>query len=101
MTILNDEIADKRFRKWLQTLPCCVCGQFAEYVNGEGRSHAAHVRHKSGIATKPLFQAVPLCYKHHEEQHRKGHNWFMSMEMWLKLADTYYKKWLNHENRNT
>lgn len=58
----------------LRELPCCVCGNNIE-------TQAAHIRYSEarvakdnpGVGQKPHdFWCVPLCGKHHDEQHRAG-----------------------------
>jgi hypothetical protein len=59
---------DGKYRHWIASLPCCVCGKVT-------RSECAHIRYgsNSGIAQKPDdFRCVPLCNEHHAEQHRVG-----------------------------
>lgn len=65
---------DKAFREWVQTQPSCVSGQFSEFVHGEGRSIAAHVRRSrdAGTGYKPLFSAVPLTDAEHRVQSNNG-----------------------------
>jgi hypothetical protein len=65
---------DEEYREWIQRQRSCVSHQFSEYVNGEGRCAAAHVRRAgiAGVAYKPLFSAVALKQKEHDLQHQKG-----------------------------
>lgn len=68
------EKEDARFRVWIQRLPSCISGQFSEYVNGEGRNPACHVRRAatSGTGFKAPFSCVPLTHKEHTTQHTRG-----------------------------
>lgn len=91
----NDVKRDVAYRQWLNTQPCAICGRFAEYLeNGEGRSHAAHVRRNSGVATKPLFSALPLCLEHHQTQHQRGETALMPKAKWDEHAKRYLKLWM-------
>lgn len=65
---------DREFRAWVQRQPSCLSGIFKEYVNGEGRSIAAHVRRagKSGTGYKAPFSCVPLTREEHDYQHQHG-----------------------------
>lgn len=65
---------DKRFREWVQRQPSCISGRFSEYVHGEGRNPACHVRRasRSGIAFKGDFCCVPMTQAEHLTQHQKG-----------------------------
>lgn len=66
---------DKEFATWIQTMPCIICGN-ADLVEetGEMVCEAAHVRRSSSSGTgyKGLYMRVPLCHKHHLEQHGQG-----------------------------
>lgn len=53
---------------FIRGLPCCACGRGP-------RSEAAHIRAGTdgGMGIKPSDQwTVPLCNRHHREQHDKG-----------------------------
>ena len=66
---------DDRFRRWIQTLPSCISGEFSEYLeNGEGRNPACHVRRAStsGTGYKAEYSCVPLTQAEHLVQHQKG-----------------------------
>jgi hypothetical protein len=68
-------MTDAAYRAWLQTLPSCISGRYAEYLeNGDRRNPACHVRRagEAGTAYKPLFSAVPLTHIEHDVQTRLG-----------------------------
>lgn len=53
---------------FIRSLPCCVCGKGP-------RSEAAHIRAGTdgGMGVKPSDRwTVPLCPRHHREQHNVG-----------------------------
>ena len=63
-------IKDNKHLDYIRSLPCCICGG----INTE----AAHIRtanidlgkRETGKAEKPSDKwTVPLCNKHHREQH--------------------------------
>lgn len=59
-------------REWIRSLPCCVPGCREPSV-------CAHVRQNSGggMGMKPHDRwTVPLCDKHHKEQHAVSHKAF-------------------------
>lgn len=65
---------DEQFLDWLRGQPCAVCGDY-DYVDGQQVCEAAHVRrvaNGSGTGIKPAYSAIPLCHKHHAEQHQQG-----------------------------
>jgi hypothetical protein len=86
---------DKQFRAFIRTLPCCICGQFREWLHGQGVSQAAHVRlnGRGGTAYKPPYSSVPCCGACHSTQHEKGHTYFGNDDFWLQLVDKYLKLW--------
>lgn len=65
---------DEKYRKFIQARRSCISGQFSEYVDGEGRCIAAHVRRarSSGTGYKAEFSCVPLTKEEHDCQHRHG-----------------------------
>lgn len=70
---------DEQYREWIQRQPSVISGQFSEYVHGEGRSIACHVRRVNlgaGMAEKPPFACVPMTDREHQLQHLKGESYF-------------------------
>lgn len=65
---------DTEYHAWIQRQPSCVSKKFSEYVNGEGRCIAAHVRRASdaGTAFKPEYHQIPLTDEEHQIQHSAG-----------------------------
>lgn len=88
---------DKLYLAWLRTMPCCVCGC--------SPSDPAHVRRNSGIATKPLLSAVPLCRKCHIISHAKAESGLLKLsreaaKQWFDdRAVEYYRRWLQLVNQ--
>ena len=67
-------MSDADFRKWIQTLPSCLDGGYAEYINGDGRNPACHNRRagESGIAYKAEFSCYPMTHEQHAYAHQRG-----------------------------
>jgi Protein of unknown function (DUF968) len=72
---------DEKHLDYIRSLGCCVCGD-------ETSTEAAHIRTASlengkihtGMSEKPSDKwAVPLCNKHHREQHTMN-----ELEFWKK-----------------
>jgi hypothetical protein len=65
---------DKEYRAWIQTQPSCISGEYSEYVHGDGRCIAAHVRraNRSGTGFKALYACVPMTDAEHRVQHQAG-----------------------------
>lgn len=74
---------DAEYHAWIQRQKSCVSHRFSEYVEGEGRCIAAHVRRASdaGTAFKPEFHQVPLTDEEHQLQHQYG-----ELELLLKAG---------------
>lgn len=67
-------MSDSEFREWIRNQPSALTGKYSEYVHGEGRCLACHVRRagKSGTGYKAEYSCVPLTREEHDVQHRKG-----------------------------
>jgi len=65
---------DAEYHAWVQRQPSCISGEFSEYVDGEGRCIAAHVRRagQAGTGYKPSYQQIPLTNEEHRIQHQHG-----------------------------
>lgn len=69
-------VRSPQHRAWIRQQPCCVCGTKGTESNP---IQCAHVRMGTGGGTgmKPGDQwTVPLCYHHHDQQHRWGEAMF-------------------------
>lgn len=89
---------DEEYLEWLRTMPSATLGEYGEYVNGEGRNEAAHVRRVAdgaGIAEKPPYSAIPLTAEEHNLQHQKGESVIAPKEWWEKQACIYLASWIN------
>lgn len=90
--------SDADFRAWIQTQPSCISGTFSEYVDGQGRCIAAHVRRVgggAGVGQKPPFSCLPLTDQEHRLQHAHGEQYFGKPSgWWEETADRYLKCWV-------
>jgi hypothetical protein len=80
---------------FLRQLECCVCGNNIETQAAHLRfSDASVVKENPGVGQKAHdFWCLPLCGKHHDEQHRAGdeRDWWASKGIDpIKLAMTLY-----------
>lgn len=67
--------SDDSFLDWVRRRPSCISGEFSEFVDGDGRCVAAHVRRVasgSGKAIKGKYSAVPMTDSEHKLQHNEG-----------------------------
>lgn len=91
----DPRIRNEAHLNFIRSLPCCICGNNIE-------TEAAHIRmadrtiakDMTGIATKPHdYFTVPLCGRHHREQHDTGdeRHWWASKGLdGLKIALRLY-----------
>ncbi len=86
---------DDTFRAWVQRQPSAVSGDFSEYVNGEGRNIAAHVRRagESGTGYKAEYACIPLTNDEHQLQHQKGESAIGGREWCDKMRIKYVEDW--------
>ena len=67
-------MTDKSFREWVETKRSCLSGEFSEYLDGDGRCIACHVRRAgaAGTAYKPPYSVVPMTFAEHSVQSHGG-----------------------------
>ncbi len=85
---------DKQFRHWIQQQPSAYSGNYSEWMNGEGRCIAAHVRRsgEAGTGFKPTYSCIPLTDAEHRLQHQKGESALEDFE-WEKARNDYIFAW--------
>jgi len=73
---------DKRHLDFVRSLPCCICGEDTTVEAAHIRTGSIpHGKRSTGLQEKPSDKwAVPLCGKHHREQHAAGNEiaWWAS-----------------------
>lgn len=86
---------DKQFREWVQRQPSAFSGQYSEYVNGEGRCIAAHVRRagESGTGHKAEYACIPLTNDEHQKQHQHGESALMPKGWWDQKRVEFVEQW--------
>ena len=88
--------SDEQYRHWIQKQPSALSGNFSEYVDGEGRCEAAHVRraNNAGFGMKPEYSCIPLTHKEHYQQHTKGETSLGKPVEWFESKrNEYLIKW--------
>ena len=77
-------LQDKIYLAWVRRQPCVACG---------AASQAHHSKTKGARGSD--YRALPMCFKHHEELHRRGKA-FMEIEYrvdireeLIRLLETY------------
>jgi len=89
---------DDEFLAYIRKFPSCLSNVYSEYVNGEGRCEAAHVRRAysgAGVAGKPPYSAIPLTNWEHAMQHQKGEGVFCPPEWYDSQVKKYLIMWIN------
>lgn len=97
MTQRRPRLYDPGYLAWLRKRPCIICQK-------PGPSDPAHIRFGSavygkrdtGAGEKPDDRwAIPMCRKHHSEQHSMNENdfWFYAMVDPLFCAKSYYAEY--------
>ena len=91
---------DSEYLKWIRGQNCAVMdfgsGSFScGFCFDRRRNEAAHIRARQRFGA---LHVVPLCPKHHQEQHDTGivtwaTKYFVSREKVEKLAEAYLEKW--------
>ena len=87
---------DAEFREWVQRQPSWLSGSFSEYVEGDGRCVAAHVRRVAdgaGTGIKPEYACVPLTDAEHQRQHALGESALAPESEWEKARIQYVEDW--------
>ena len=84
---------DAEYQAWCRTKPCVM-----HAISGcSGDIVAAHVRRinlGAGTGIKPEYATIPLCDKHHREQHQHGESAIGDKEHVDKLLEQYRTEWL-------
>lgn len=71
---------DERHLDHVRSLPCCVCGGIDTEAAHIRTASLAHGKNHTGMSEKPSDKwSVPLCNKHHREQHAMS-----EMAFWKK-----------------
>ena len=93
--------SDKQYRQWIQRQVSCISGRYSEWVDGEGRCEAAHVRRagKSGTGFKAEFSCVPLTRQEHSDQHQHGEEYFGGKQFFDKQVIKYRKMWVESRKK--
>lgn len=87
--------SDKQFRKWVQKQPSAISEEYSEWIDGEGRCEAAHVRRSSeaGTSYKPDYACIPLTHQEHQQQHNHGETSLKPREWFEKARNKYVIEW--------
>lgn len=94
-TVLAALGSDAEYRAWVQLQPSAYSGKFSEYVDGEGRCVAAHVRRagESGTGYKARHACIPLTNDEHQSQHSDGEQTLGGKDWFDKTRAKYVADW--------
>jgi len=92
---------DDEYRVWIQRQPSAFSDEFSEYVNGEGRCVAAHVRRagESGTGYKAPYACIPLTDMEHKIQHQQGESALGGQAWFDKQRAAYVQEWAHSRLR--
>ena len=88
-----EHLRDDEYRDWIRQRPCAVAGPRCLYADHQ--SDAAHVESKARGAGD-IGNLVPLCRRHHREQHDHGLPSFEA-EHGVRLRSLAGELWLVYE----
>ena len=88
--------SDKQFIEWTRRQPSAYSGEFSEWVNGEGRNPACHIRraNSSGTGFKAAYHTIPLTHAEHLLTHQKGESALMPKEWFEVQLRLHLELWL-------
>ncbi|QIO34348.1 DUF968 domain-containing protein [Bradyrhizobium sp. 1(2017)] len=76
---------DERYLAYIRTLPCCICGDNTSTEAAHlrvGLISASTPKRATGMGEKSSDKwALPLCSRHHREQHRMN-----ELEFWASYG---------------
>lgn len=95
--------SDKQYREWIQKQPSAYSKEFSEFVDGEGRCEAAHVRRAidSGTSYKPTYSCIPLTHDEHLLQHQQGETALNPREWFENQRNKYLLQWAKETLANS
>lgn len=80
-------VRDPKYLAWIRTFPCIVCFSMRH-------AEPCHTPGEKGTSQKDNDRrTVPMCARHHREQHQKGWRRFLQkydldLEFWIDLLST-------------
>lgn len=90
---------DEEFLDWLKEQDCCYHDAPDRH---DGQTVPAHVRRiadGAGTGIKPEYSAVPLCNKHHLQQHQHGESHLGGKEWFDRQRIIWIEKWCRERLR--
>jgi hypothetical protein len=85
--------SEKEYKRFIESQPSCISGRYSEFVNGEPKNIACHIRRVkfgSGTAKKnSWFYTVPMTSEEHQKQHNSGESSLRTKD-WFEEKLVYY-----------
>lgn len=88
-----EHLRDEAYREWIREQPCLLASERCFYATK--RSEAAHVASKA-TGSGDSGNLVPLCTRHHREQHDYGVKSFQRVNA-VNLRQAAGALWLKYE----
>lgn len=88
---------DWAFLEWVRTQPCLAPSMLqGKCTPCHGDVVAAHVRriaNGAGTGIKPPWSAIPLCARHHHDQHQHGESVLGGKDLWDQMRIHTVEAW--------
>jgi hypothetical protein len=84
---------DDEYLSWLREQSCAFCKSPPNEHKPIEAAHVRRVASGAGTGIKPQYSAIPLCHKHHAEQHQHGES-ILGGELWFdRKRIEYISRW--------
>ena len=91
---------DESFLSWLRMQPCAAPDMMVKggsvptpCVGDVVAAHVRRIANGAGTGIKPPYSAVPLCARHHHDQHNGGESEIAPKEVWDAARMRYVETW--------
>ena len=85
--------SDKRFLEWLKLQECAFTNAPDRHDGDIVPAHVRRIADGAGTAVKPKYSAIPLCNKHHNQQHQHGESHLGGKEWFDRQRIIWVEKW--------
>jgi len=85
--------SDDLFLEWLKTQDCCADQQDDRHDGDVVPAHVRRIADGAGTSIKPEYSAIPLCNKHHLQQHQHGESHLGGKEWFDRQRIVWIEKW--------
>ena len=85
--------SDDLFLEWLKTQECAWKDAPDRHDGDIVAAHVRRIADGAGTGIKPQYSAIPLCNKHHLQQHQHGESHLGGKEWFDRKRIEYVEKW--------